>query len=93
MWPPPTSGRCSPSTGPYLRITALAVAEHARGNGVGRRLVRAVESFGVDNGCRWVELTSGRRPDREAAHRFYPAMGYQDTGHVRYRRPLGDATP
>lgn len=63
--------------GPWGRISALVVADGARGRGVGRALLEAADAFFLSRGCRHVEVTSGVR--RHDAHRFYVANGYQDT--------------
>lgn len=72
----------------YARLTAVVVGPQARRRGIGRALVRAAEELARARGCAFVELTSGVRPGRQDAHAFYPALGYQDTGHIRYRREL-----
>ncbi|GAB3424977.1 GNAT family N-acetyltransferase [Flindersiella endophytica] len=67
--------------GRWARIVALVVADDARSQGVGRRLVSAAETAARDLGCVATELTSARR--RVRAHAFYRANGYQDwTGDV-----------
>jgi GNAT superfamily N-acetyltransferase len=72
------------------RITALVVSESRRGAGVGRALVEAAESTARSWGCALLEVSSGRRPERAAAHRFYPALGFEDSGRdsVRYWKRL-----
>ena len=74
--------------GAWLRIVALAVAEAARGRGIGTSLVAAAESFGLMRGCSSVEATSLRT--REGAHAFYRALGYQDRTDAagRFQRQL-----
>jgi GNAT superfamily N-acetyltransferase len=57
--------------GSWCRIPALVVSSDRRRAGVGRTLVEAVECFARSRGCRYSEVTSGERPEREAAHRFY----------------------
>lgn len=60
--------------GAWARITALVVAERARGLGVGSRLVAATEAFAANRGCSRMEVTShGGRVD---ARRFYERCGY-----------------
>lgn len=63
--------------GQWGRISALVVADGARGRGVGRVLLEAAEAFFLRHGCRHVEVTSGAQ--RHDAHRFYVSNGYQDT--------------
>lgn len=75
----------------FLRITALSVAPDRERHGVGRRLVGFLEYAARERGCDLLEVSSGRRPDRAAAHRFYPALGFVDSGEraVRYWKELG----
>jgi GNAT superfamily N-acetyltransferase len=64
--------------GGWCRISALVVSSDRRRAGVGRTLVEAVERFARSHGCRYSEVTSGERPERDAAHRFYGALGYEE---------------
>lgn len=75
--------------GSWGRIVALVVAEDARGQGVGGRLVAAAESFAADRGCERMEVTSSDR--RQDAHEFYRRRGYTvQTGRSsRFLRDLG----
>lgn len=95
-------GVCAVGTVPLLaeagalaRITALAVAGTARQTGVGTALVRAAEAWSRRAGCTVVQVHSGRRPERAAAHRFYPALGYADTAdhHALYAKRLAGGPP
>lgn len=65
---------------PRCRVTAIAVDHAARGLGVGRALLAEVETRASRCGCITLEATSGHRPERAAAHRFYPALGFSDGG-------------
>lgn len=70
---------------PVALITALVVAERARGLGVGRRLVdRAVETA-RGWGCTRVMVTTHVR--RAGAHAFYERIGFELTGR-RYAKAL-----
>lgn len=75
---------------PLGRITALAVAPERRGRGVGRALLSAAETVARGWGCAVLEVSSGRRPERDAAHAFYRATGFHDAAaeSVRYWKPL-----
>lgn len=68
------------------RITALAVADSVRRQGVGRRLLREAEQFARQAGAARIELTSAQH--REDAHAFYRACGY-DCGAMRFVKRLG----
>ena len=78
---------------PMGRITALAVAPERRGRGVGRALLAAAEDVACGWGCTVLEVSSGRRPERDAAHAFYRSTGFHDaaTESVRYWKPLAAA--
>jgi ribosomal protein S18 acetylase RimI-like enzyme len=79
----------------WLYISDLWVAEHLRGTGYGRELMRRAESEAVERGCQYVFLNtfSFQAPD------FYKKLGYKvfaeledfPEGHSRYflRKRLG----
>jgi len=58
------------------RVSALVVAGHARGAGIGRRLMALAEQIAHDHGCSRVEVTSAEH--RVSAHAFYHNLGYAD---------------
>src|SRR4051794_16183870 len=64
--------------GQFARITALVVSEERRGQGVARRLLEAAEHAARSWGCDLLEVSSGRRPERDAAHAAYRAAGFPD---------------
>lgn len=81
---------------PAAIIMALVVAPEARGGGVGRTLVRAAESWAIDQGCERLMVTSAEH--RADAHAFYPACGMPYTGRrfaitLSAARPASAATP
>jgi GNAT superfamily N-acetyltransferase len=56
------------------RITALVIASDKRGEGIGKLLTEAADSFFRSTGCVRAEVTSGdHRPE---AHAFYETQGY-----------------
>ena len=73
--------------GRWCRLSALVVAGERRRSGVGRALVQEVESRARDSGCRYLEVTSGERAERAAAHRFYEALGLAQVSR-RYLKEL-----
>ena len=70
------------------RITALVVSSTARGQGLGRQLLREAERRARAGGAARLELSSGSQ--RTDAHAFYKACGFGD-GTVRFIKRLGDA--
>jgi GNAT superfamily N-acetyltransferase len=73
--------------GSWCRLSALVVAEGSRRAGIGRKLVAEVEERARVAGCRYLEVTSGERPEREAAHAFYEALGLEQVSR-RYLKEL-----
>jgi GNAT superfamily N-acetyltransferase len=69
------------------RLTALVVAGDCHGQGIGRRLLREMETLARRNGAVRLEVTSN--PSRTGAHAFYHACGYSD-GSRHFVKLLGD---
>lgn len=76
--------------GNLARITALVVRDERRGHGVASRLLAAAETAARQWGCSLIEVSSGRRPERQPAHAFYRGAGFIDTAErsVRYWKSL-----
>ena len=76
-----------------LFINEVGVAERVRGQGIGKRLVRALQEQGRRMGCTeaWVATEVGN----EAARALYASLaGVEDEEHaVVYTGPLGDSFP
>ncbi len=68
-----------------MHLTALVVDRNARGQGVGRGLVAAVEERARAAGCE--RLSVATHVDRDGAHAFYERLGFALTGR-RYARVL-----
>lgn len=73
-----TAGWCA-------EVESVYVRSDQRGRGVGRALMTFVEEFARQRGCYRVQLTS--RNEREDAHRFYRALGY-DQMSQGFKKPL-----
>lgn len=70
------------------RISALVVADHCRGRGLGRWLVGEAERRARMAGATRIEVSSaGHRKD---AHKLYRECGFED-GSVRLVKRFGDA--
>ena len=67
--------------GPVAWGEEMVVAPAHRGRGVGRALMRAAETWALDQGCRYVALASRR------AGGFYLALGFDESA-VFYKKPL-----
>ena len=69
------------------RITALIVDDSCQREGIGRRLLREVESLSRNAGMARIEVASGAQ--RHGAHKFYRECGYSE-GSLRFVKLLGD---
>ena len=69
------------------RVTALIVAPACSRQGIGRRLLREVESISRRAGVARIEVTSNA--GRHEAHAFYHGCGYAD-GSRHFFKLLGD---
>lgn len=76
--------------GSFARIIALAVDPPAHRSGIGRTLVNEAEMRARQAGCVVMQVSSGRRPERRAAHEFYPVLGFHNANdhHVLYEKHL-----
>jgi GNAT superfamily N-acetyltransferase len=63
---------------PLAQLSLLVVDERARGRGIGRALVAAVEAWARERGCHRIVVTTALH--RSDAHRFYERIGYVHTG-------------
>jgi GNAT superfamily N-acetyltransferase len=58
----------------FVNIIGLAVASEFQGQGVGKALMIATETWAKNNGAKGVRLNSGEK--RLEAHAFYEKIGY-----------------
>jgi ribosomal protein S18 acetylase RimI-like enzyme len=68
-------------------IEALVVEGSYRGNKIGEKLLQCAESIVKKYGCSIVELTSGKRREKDGTLRFYQKLGYSD-GQKNYLRKI-----
>lgn len=73
-------------TGLHALINAVVVDEAARGRGVGEALTREAIRRARDAGAARVQLTS--RNTREAAHRLYRKLGFDQPATTVFRMAL-----
>jgi len=66
---------------PVAQISLLVTSQKHRGQGVGKALVAFAERWAVQSGACSLMLTSGIKPEREAAHRFYSHAGFAVNGY------------
>lgn len=75
-----------------IEIAALIVTQKCRSNGIGKKLVRKAEEWGIDQGYSLVRVRSN--VTRSDAHRFYVREGYElkKTGHY-FEKKIGGISP
>lgn len=61
-------------------IEALVVDKDFRGKKIGEELIKFVEDYSKNEGCYVIELTSGKRREKDGALRFYTRLGYKNEG-------------
>lgn len=71
-----TGIRCDVLDVSFLVVENVVVRKDCRGQGVGRRMFRALDEFARESRCEYAILISSGF--RKTAHRFYEAMGYVD---------------
>lgn len=63
----------------YVKVQSLVVKSSHRRYGIGSLLMKACEDWARGHDARLITLNSGNRAEREAAHRFYPGIGFTHT--------------
>ena len=63
--------------GSYYRILALSVAKEVRRQGIASRLIDELKKQAVKEGVEALALNSGLTAERNAAHQFYQAVGFE----------------
>ena len=71
--------------GCFIRIQALVISKEYRRMGIGEKLIDAAERKAKEVDAKLIILNSGNKPEREAAHQFYPQMGFEakSTGYIK----------
>ncbi|MNO73981.1 aminoalkylphosphonic acid N-acetyltransferase [compost metagenome] len=67
--------------GIHAQISCLVTKQHYQGQGVGKQLIRFVESWAKEKGTDGLSLTSGIKEERVDAHEFYKKMGFKINGY------------
>lgn len=68
--------------GKRAQVEGVRVADHARGRGIGEKMMAHAIETARAAGCRMVQLTSNRQ--RDDALRFYERLGFEPT-HIGFK--------
>ncbi|WP_438493850.1 GNAT family N-acetyltransferase [Paenibacillus sp. IHBB 3054] len=71
---------------PFMVIENVVVSSRARRQGLGKKLMTAIEQAAHERNCYYIILVSGEQ--RKEAHVFYESMGYRDEKVEGYRKHL-----
>ncbi|MNB95649.1 putative acetyltransferase [compost metagenome] len=71
---------------PFMVIENVVVSVRARRQGVGKKLMNAIEQAARERDCYYIILVSGEQ--RKEAHVFYESLGYRDEKVEGYRKHL-----
>lgn len=71
---------------PFMVIENVVVSSRARRQGLGKKLMTAIEQTARERDCYYIILVSGEK--RKEAHVFYESMGYRDEKVEGYRKHL-----
>lgn len=75
--------------GVTAQISALVIKENFQGKGIGKELIRFIESWAREKGAKSLYLTSGAKPERAKAHDFYKRQGFVVNGY-RFVKGIGE---
>lgn len=70
----------------FMVIENVVVSSRARRQGVGKKLMLAIEEVAHERDCLYIILVSGEQ--RKEAHIFYESLGYRDEKVEGYRKYL-----
>ncbi len=73
-------------TSPVAYLEGIFVRPEDRGRGIGRGLLRSVQTWALEQGCS--ELASDADLDNLASQAFHMALGFEETERVIYFRKL-----
>lgn len=71
---------------PFMVIENVVVSSRARRQGVGKKLMNAIEEMAHERDCYYIILVSGEQ--RKEAHIFYEMLGYREEKVEGYRKYL-----
>ncbi|OKP85158.1 GNAT family N-acetyltransferase [Paenibacillus sp. P32E] len=71
---------------PFMVIENVVVSSRARRQGLGKKLISALESIAHEKDCYYIMFVSGEK--RKEAHVFYESMGYREEKVEGYRKHL-----
>ena len=71
---------------PFMVIENVVVSSRVRRQGVGKKLMLAIEEIAHERDCFYILLVSGEK--RKEAHVFYESLGYRDEKVEGYRKYL-----
>lgn len=66
----------------------MVIADKARGNGLGGKLLKHAESYALACGCDKIELTSGFHRRAGGTYKFYLDHGYVDNATQYFVKTL-----
>ncbi|KWX78632.1 GNAT family N-acetyltransferase [Paenibacillus jilunlii] len=71
---------------PFMVIENVVVSSRSRRQGLGKKLIAALEAIAHERDCYYIMFVSGEK--RKEAHIFYEAMGYREEKVEGYRKHL-----